>query len=218
MERNAHRKLLVRVGAVSGIVCWLAAGGCGSSSSKHDAAALLVEACDGAMASNPDAATAMNDPVVASAAQAIQNGRKTFRFDTFGDEAFWGDTLKLHQAIAGSANGGVGAGLSPKGALAAGAQGRRGRDPGSDSGAADQGGAGRPRQPGHHAGVAADQRRRRRHGILRRRQIDSRRRHPVRALPLDGRRFVQPRASASGSTGGRTAISTSARSSRCRRT
>jgi hypothetical protein len=59
----------------------------------------------------------MNDPVVASAAQAIQNGRTTFRFDTFGDEAFWGDTLKLHQAIAGSANGGVGAGLSPKGAL-----------------------------------------------------------------------------------------------------
>ncbi len=27
------------------------------------------------------------------------------RFDTFGDEAFWGDTLKLHQAIAGEANG-----------------------------------------------------------------------------------------------------------------
>jgi hypothetical protein len=97
----------------------LVAGGCGSSSSKHDAAALLVQACDAAMSSpNPDgSATAMNDPVVASAAQAIQNGRTTFRFDTFGDEAFWGDTLKLHQAIAGSANGGVGAGLSPKGAL-----------------------------------------------------------------------------------------------------
>jgi len=30
----------------------------------------------------------------------MEQGRKTFRFDTFGDEAFWGDSLKLHQAIA----------------------------------------------------------------------------------------------------------------------
>lgn len=47
----------------------------------------------------------------------IQEGRQTFRFDTFGDEAFWGDKLKLHLAIAGSANGGVGPGLSPSQAL-----------------------------------------------------------------------------------------------------
>ena len=26
-------------------------------------------------------------------------GRKTFRFDTFGDEAFWEISAKLHQAI-----------------------------------------------------------------------------------------------------------------------
>jgi hypothetical protein len=47
-------------------------------------------------------------------------GRQIFRFDTFGDEAFWGDTLKLHQAIAGAANGGVGPGVSPAQALAVG--------------------------------------------------------------------------------------------------
>lgn len=47
-------------------------------------------------------------------------GRHTFRFDTFGDEAFWGDTLRLHQAIEGSRFGGVGAGVSPKTALAVG--------------------------------------------------------------------------------------------------
>jgi len=47
----------------------------------------------------------------------ILRGRKIFRFDTFGDQAFWGDTLGLHRAIAGQANGGVGAGLSPKAAL-----------------------------------------------------------------------------------------------------
>ena len=47
----------------------------------------------------------------------ILRGRKIFRFDTFGDQAFWGDTLGLHRAIAGQANGGVGGGLSPKAAL-----------------------------------------------------------------------------------------------------
>jgi hypothetical protein len=47
----------------------------------------------------------------------ILRGRKIFRFDTFGDQAFWGDTLGLHRAIAGQANGGVGPGLSPKAAL-----------------------------------------------------------------------------------------------------
>lgn len=50
----------------------------------------------------------------------IEEGRQIFRFDTFGDEAFWGDMLQLHKAIAGASNGGVGPGLSPKAALAAG--------------------------------------------------------------------------------------------------
>ena len=50
----------------------------------------------------------------------VSEGRQTFRFDTFGDEAFWGDTLKLHQAIEGSALGGVGSGVSPALALAVG--------------------------------------------------------------------------------------------------
>jgi hypothetical protein len=50
-------------------------------------------------------------------ARMIAEGRRTFRFDTFGDEAFWGDTLRLHQAIAGAALGGVGPGLSPRAAL-----------------------------------------------------------------------------------------------------
>src|SRR5262245_40548515 len=50
----------------------------------------------------------------------IAQGRQIFRFDTFGDQAWWGDTLRLHQAIAGSGNGGVGSGVSPKTALAVG--------------------------------------------------------------------------------------------------
>src|SRR5262249_57550603 len=28
--------------------------------------------------------------------QMVREGRKIFRFDTFGDEAFWGDLLGLH--------------------------------------------------------------------------------------------------------------------------
>lgn len=50
----------------------------------------------------------------------IDQGQQTFRFDTFGDEAFWGGTLGLNQTIAGAANGGTGPGLSPKTALALG--------------------------------------------------------------------------------------------------
>src|SRR5207247_9253662 len=50
----------------------------------------------------------------------LRQGRHIFRFDTFGDEAFWGDTLQLHRAIIGAKNGGVGPGVSPKTALAAG--------------------------------------------------------------------------------------------------
>jgi hypothetical protein len=50
----------------------------------------------------------------------IEEGRQTFRFDTFGDEAFWGDTLQLHKAIEGAKLGGVGPGISPATALALG--------------------------------------------------------------------------------------------------
>ncbi len=34
------------------------------------------------------------------ARQLVVDGRQIFRFDTFGDEAFWGDQLQLHQAVA----------------------------------------------------------------------------------------------------------------------
>src|SRR5689334_25329338 len=47
----------------------------------------------------------------------VERGKDIFRFDTFGDENFWGGQLRLHDAIAGSANGGVGPGVSPVQAL-----------------------------------------------------------------------------------------------------
>src|SRR3954464_1105521 len=54
------------------------------------------------------------------AAAMVSDGRNIFRFDTFGDEAFWGGALRLHETIAGTANGGTGPGLSPRAALALG--------------------------------------------------------------------------------------------------
>ena len=60
------------------------------------------------------------DPTLGNAVDKTTKGRQIFRFDTFGDEAFWGDTLKLHQAIEGVNHGGVGPGVSPKTALAVG--------------------------------------------------------------------------------------------------
>src|SRR5438270_8616678 len=67
----------------------------------------------GSRASQPDAISEYSE-------RLINEGRQTFRFDTFGDEAFWGDTIKLHQAIEGSKFGGVGGGVSPKTALSVG--------------------------------------------------------------------------------------------------
>jgi hypothetical protein len=58
--------------------------------------------------------------ITANAQQMMEEGRRIFRFDTFGDEAFWTDKLKLHRAIAGEKLGGVGPGLSPKAALTVG--------------------------------------------------------------------------------------------------
>jgi hypothetical protein len=68
----------------------------------------------------PDAGAPPDDPFISAAKVMLDDGRRTFRKDTFGDEAFWGDTLQLHKAILGAALGGVGPGVSPKTALAVG--------------------------------------------------------------------------------------------------
>jgi hypothetical protein len=49
----------------------------------------------------------------------VQQGRQIFRYDTFGDQDYWG-LLGLHQAIEGASLGGVGSGVSPATALAVG--------------------------------------------------------------------------------------------------
>lgn len=55
--------------------------------------------------------------ILANANEFMEEGREAFRFDTFGDEVFWGDALQLHEAIKGANLGGVGPGISPTTAL-----------------------------------------------------------------------------------------------------
>ena len=103
----------------------------------------------------------------AACASYLEEGRETFRFDTFGSEDFWGGRLKLHQAIAGEANGGVGPGHQPAAGARARPEGRHRRDP-RGRGRGARPGRGRSRRPGEHAGAAEGQRRGRRDRLLRR--------------------------------------------------
>ena len=65
-------------------------------------------------------ALATDSTIVENAKTLLEKGRAIFRFETFGDEAWWTDTIQLHKAIAGDRHGGIGAGVSPATALAVG--------------------------------------------------------------------------------------------------
>ena len=82
--------------------------------------AFLVAAAPAAPAARPAVNVPARDSAAAHARSMLSQGRDTFRYDTFGDESFWGGTLRLHEAIEGAALGGVGPGVSPKTALAVG--------------------------------------------------------------------------------------------------
>jgi mono/diheme cytochrome c family protein len=80
----------------------------------------LWQASPSAQAPAAAASGSFDSIITQNAQRMIEEGRRIFRFDTFGDEAFWGDQLRLHQAIVGQKLGGVGPGLSPKMALSLG--------------------------------------------------------------------------------------------------
>ena len=75
---------------------------------------------NGTVGAAPSGKTVKLDPTQSRAISLVSEGRRVFRFNTFGDEAVWGGVLGLHKAIEGSKLGGVGAGISPKQALAVG--------------------------------------------------------------------------------------------------
>ena len=83
-------------------------------------AVVLVGAIRAQAQQRPKDLQGFDAQISSNAQQMFEEGRRIFRFETFGDEVYWSDTLKLHRAIAGAKNGGVGPGLSPKAALAAG--------------------------------------------------------------------------------------------------
>lgn len=61
-----------------------------------------------------------NQAIRKNADDLFEKGRAVFRFETFGDEVFWTDKLQLHKAVVDEKHGGIGKGLTPKEALAAG--------------------------------------------------------------------------------------------------
>jgi hypothetical protein len=120
------RPILTTLAAAFAIVPLLGCGsdgadtGTGKHPPKDEHSGLSSRDGSAPIARDGGTKSAASDPVLANGRRMLDEGRTTFRFDTFGDEAFWGDTLQLHRAIAGKANGGVGDGLSPNAALAVG--------------------------------------------------------------------------------------------------
>jgi mono/diheme cytochrome c family protein len=91
---------------------------------------LLIASLFGGCASRPkqvetDAAVkkqrfpreSFNSKIESNARELFAEGREIFRYDTFGSEAFWGDKLQLHRAIARKEKGGIDKGLTPRQAL-----------------------------------------------------------------------------------------------------
>jgi len=108
----SHVKKLATIALACFLVLGLAAWVSGPKAKKRSAEEVSSTAAPAASA---------NDQLTNANMQAmLDQGRHTFRYDTFGDEAFWGGALHLQQAIAGEKLGGVGPVVSPKIALSVG--------------------------------------------------------------------------------------------------
>src|SRR3954462_7504824 len=100
MLRSSRLRKVLRTGGLMG-VCALAGGALFSVSAVSQ--------------SHPSGSTAERN-----SAALVTQGRQIFRFDDFGDNAFWSGALQLDKAIEGRSHGGVGPGVSPKTALSLG--------------------------------------------------------------------------------------------------
>jgi hypothetical protein len=61
----------------------------------------LVQCTDSSIGQNQIKEEGKEDEIAANANKMLEEGRQTFRFETFGDEAYWTDALQLNKAIAG---------------------------------------------------------------------------------------------------------------------
>lgn len=80
----------------------------------------MVYTVDRGYAQRPEVQQGFDRQISDNAKGMMEQGKQIFRYDTFGDEVYWTDKLKLHRAIEGAKLGGVGPGVSPKTALAVG--------------------------------------------------------------------------------------------------
>ena len=85
----------------------------------------LREAFPSARAQPVPASGSFDESINQNAQRMLDEGRRIFRFDTFGSEDFWGGKLRLHEAIVGQKLGGVGPGGESQDGAQPGPQGRR---------------------------------------------------------------------------------------------
>jgi hypothetical protein len=84
------------------------------------AASFVLPACHDSSAGGTVPPADPAAAAVENSAELVREGQRVFRLESFGSETFWGDTLRVHETIAGAALGGVGPGVSPNAALAVG--------------------------------------------------------------------------------------------------
>jgi hypothetical protein len=128
MKLNSNRNIvLFSVGALSLAVLGLVALGLkqGSAQATENQAGEVSSLVGQTVSVEADPAPKAPSPglsheIAPNDVRMLRAGRHIFRFDTFGDETWWGNTLQLHQAIEGTKLGGVGPGVSPNVALAVG--------------------------------------------------------------------------------------------------
>jgi hypothetical protein len=90
-------------------------GGCGTTKAAPESPQPAATTARPATVEMP-----YDEQIQSNANRMLEEGKRIFRYDTFGSEDFWGGKLRLHEALAGEKLGGVGKGVSPKTALALG--------------------------------------------------------------------------------------------------
>lgn len=97
------------LGTISFLVAAGAIGGCASRPRDVET--------DPAVRTQRFPRQSFNNKIESNSRELFHEGREIFRYDTFGSEAFWGDKLQLHRAIARKEKGGLDKGLTPRQAL-----------------------------------------------------------------------------------------------------